>query len=98
MCVSSTRRISHARLGGGTDVLLDRQGRVDDDGLTGARVADQIGATPQVLIDELPEQHDRERTSGSGRIWLTYSPSWRAMTMRCTSFVPSPISRIFWSR
>ena len=25
-------------------------------------------------------------------------PRWRAMTIRCTSFVPSPISRIFWSR
>ena len=27
-----------------------------------------------------------------------YRPRWRAITMRCTSFVPSPISRIFWSR
>jgi len=35
------------------------------------------------------------------RTWLGgtgQSPRWRAMTMRCTSFVPSPISRIFWSR
>ena len=97
MCVSSTRRISHARLGGGTDVLLDRRGRVDDDGLTGARVADQIRATAQVLIDELPEQHDASVPAAPGDL-ATYSPSWRAMTMRCTSFVPSPISRIFWSR
>ena len=28
----------------------------------------------------------------------TYSPSWRAMSIRCTSLVPSPISRIFASR
>jgi hypothetical protein len=27
-----------------------------------------------------------------------HSPRCRAMTIRCTSFVPSPISRIFWSR
>ena len=27
-----------------------------------------------------------------------YSPSWRAMTMRWTSFVPSPISLILQSR
>ena len=27
-----------------------------------------------------------------------YSPRSFAITMRCTSFVPSPISRIFWSR
>ena len=29
---------------------------------------------------------------------LAQSPRCRAITMRCTSFVPSPISRIFWSR
>jgi hypothetical protein len=27
-----------------------------------------------------------------------YNPSCRAITMRCTSFVPSPISSTFWSR
>ena len=39
-----------------------------DGRLTGARVADQIRATAQVFIDELPEQHDPERTSAFGRI------------------------------
>ena len=90
-----------ARLGRGLEVLLDRERRVDDDGVTGGRVADEIRATAQVLIDELPEQHVPERTSAAGRFGPTgalYRPRCRAMTMRCTSFVPSPISRIFWSR
>ena len=29
---------------------------------------------------------------------VAQSPRCRAMTIRWTSFVPSPISRIFWSR
>jgi hypothetical protein len=32
------------------------------------------------------------------QVLAAYSPRCRAMTIRCTSFVPSPISRIFWSR
>ena len=42
---------------------------------------------------------DRSRTAPRcGATAWRYRPRWRAMTMRCTSFVPSPISRIFWSR
>ena len=37
------------------------------------------------------------RLRGAGRR-AGYSPSRRAITRRCTSLVPSPISRIFWSR
>ena len=51
-----------------------------------ACVADQIARAPEILVDELPKVHD------------VGSPRCRAITMRCTSLVPSPISRIFWSR
>ena len=72
---------------GGLEVRLDRERRIDDDGHAGGGVADEVGGAPQVLVDELPEhRHEKGR------------PSLRAITIRCTSFVPSPISRIFWSR
>ena len=58
------------RFGRRLHVLLDGESGVDDNSLTGARVADEIRATAQVLIDELPEQHEAERTTGFGRIWL----------------------------
>ena len=76
------------------DVLLDRERGVDDDSLAGVRVADEIRATAQVLVDELPEE-ERPASSvfGGARARVAV-----AMTIRCTSFVPSPISRIFWSR
>ena len=72
---------------GRLEVRLDRERRIDDDGHAGGGVADEVGGAPQVLVDELPEdRHEKGR------------PSLRAITIRCTSFVPSPISRIFWSR
>jgi hypothetical protein len=40
----------------------------------------------------------RRRRSGCSRRPDAQRPSSLAITMRCTSFVPSPISRIFWSR
>ena len=40
----------------------------------------------------------RERGESGHRRSPSHRPSSRAMTIRCTSFVPSPISRIFWSR
>src|SRR6266567_8031343 len=73
---------THAVLRGGFQVLLDRERRVDHDRL--ARVTDEVRPASQVVVDELTKDH------GSLRC--------RAITMRCTSFVPSPISRIFWSR
>ena len=45
--------------------------------------------------------HDRpagQPGRGADRPALTQSPRCFAITIRCTSFVPSPISRIFWSR
>ena len=40
------------------EVLLDREGRVDDDAVTGTRVADEIRSTPERVVDELREDHD----------------------------------------
>jgi len=38
-------------------VLVDRVGRIDDEGGSGMLVADQVGRTPEVVIDELLEEH-----------------------------------------
>ena len=38
-------------------ILLDRVGRVDDDGNARMFVADDVGATSKVVIDELREEH-----------------------------------------
>jgi hypothetical protein len=46
-------------------VLLDRVGRIDDDGLTGALVADEVGGTAERIVDELREDHDAaDRSTG----------------------------------
>ena len=45
--------------------------------------------------DGRDDQHRRRRLE-PGR--MAHSPRPRAITMRCTSFVPSPISSTFWSR
>ena len=43
------------------EVLLDREGRVDDDGLAGSRIADEIGSAAERVVDELREDHGRAR-------------------------------------
>ena len=40
-------------------VVLDRIGGVDEQGLAGVGVADEVRGAPEVLVDELPEQHRR---------------------------------------
>jgi hypothetical protein len=45
-----------------------------------------------------PRNGPVEGVWGNREVPPRYRPRWRAMTIRCTSFVPSPISRIFWSR
>ena len=82
-------RDAHVTLLGLGQVLLDRVCRIDDHGLTRGLVADQVGRAAEIVIDELPELHGQEPNSGPG--------AWRS-PLRWTSFVPSPISRIFWSR
>ena len=43
------------------EVLLDREGRVDDDGVARSRIADEVGRTPERIVDELREDHGRAR-------------------------------------
>ena len=42
--------------------------------------------------------HGKGAHGGNGCFPRDHKPKWRAITIRWTSFVPSPISRIFWSR
>jgi hypothetical protein len=47
------------------EVLLDREGRIDDHRLARPRIADEVGSTPERVVDELREDHGRaDRTSG----------------------------------
>jgi hypothetical protein len=48
---------AHAAPLGFLEVLLDREGRVDDDGLAGALVADEVRSAPESVVDELREDH-----------------------------------------
>ena len=48
---------AHALLFGRREVRLDRVGGVDQQCLARVGVADEVGGTPEVLVDELPEQH-----------------------------------------
>ena len=41
------------------EVLLDRERRVDDDRLARPRIADEVGSTPERIVDELREDHGR---------------------------------------
>ena len=43
------------------EVLLDREGGIDDDGLAGTRIADEVGSAPERVVDELREDHGRAR-------------------------------------
>ena len=47
----------HALLLGRHQVLLDRVGGVDQQRLARVGVTDEVGGAPEVLVDELPEQH-----------------------------------------
>jgi EAL domain-containing protein (putative c-di-GMP-specific phosphodiesterase class I) len=47
-------------------------------------------------FDDLPARHFADRADLPPG--TAHSPSWRAMSIRWTSLVPSPISRIFASR
>ncbi len=90
VCASRGPLDAHAVCGGRLEVLLDLERRVDDDGDARGTVADQVRGAAQILVHELPEEeHLGEPRRG---------PRCLAITIRCTSFVPSPISRIFWSR
>ena len=48
------------------EVLLDREGRIDDDRVTGTGIADEVGGAAERVVDELREDHGRaDRTTGS---------------------------------
>ncbi len=48
-------------LRGFVEVLLDREGRIDDDGVTGTGIADEVGGAAERVVDELREDHGRAR-------------------------------------
>ena len=59
---------AHAALLAGSQIPLDRVGRVDDDGDACVLVTDDVGATAQVVVDELLEQHGSDASNGCGYI------------------------------
>jgi hypothetical protein len=50
-----------APLRAGIQIPLDRVSGVDDGGDAGLLVADEVRAAAQVVVHELPEQHDQRR-------------------------------------
>jgi alkyl sulfatase BDS1-like metallo-beta-lactamase superfamily hydrolase len=58
---------------GRRQVLLNRERRIDDDRFASRRVADEVGATAEILVDELSKEHEIERTSDRGRYPPTVS-------------------------
>ncbi len=52
---------AHVALVGLGEVLLDREGRIDDDGVTRTGIADEVGRAAQSVVDELREDHGRAR-------------------------------------
>ena len=49
------------------EILVDREGRIDHDRLTGGVVADQVGGTAKIVVDELAKKHETEPNKGSLR-------------------------------
>jgi hypothetical protein len=47
-------------------ILLDRVGRVDEDGDSSVLVSDEVGSTPQIVVDELLEEHERDGSNQHG--------------------------------
>ena len=52
---------AHVALLGFGEVLLDREGRIDDDSVTGTGIADEVGGAAKSVVDELREDHGRAR-------------------------------------
>src|SRR3954451_4607314 len=88
--------------------LLDRGRGICGDRRSGLLVADQVGGTPEVVVDELLEEHERDRSnrrgyiSGSALAWSsssnrqTYQPIASRKTSVCSPFITIPPR--FWSR
>ena len=58
LCVSRTRTIRTPAGGRRRDERLDRIRRIDGDGLARRDVADEVRRAAEVVVDELPEEHD----------------------------------------
>ena len=43
------------------EILLDREGRIDHDRVTGTGIADEVGGAAERVVDELREDHGRAR-------------------------------------
>jgi len=50
------------------EVMLDRICRIDDGGHPGVLVAHDVRSAPEVVIDELLEEHERDASNGCGYI------------------------------
>jgi hypothetical protein len=57
---------SHALLLRRAQVLPDCVGGIDDDRLSRLRIADEIRRAPEVVVDELPEDHAFDRNTDGG--------------------------------
>jgi hypothetical protein len=49
-------------------ILLDGVRRIDENGDSGVLVADEVGTTPQIVVDELLEQHNGDGSNQCGYI------------------------------
>ena len=54
-----------AALLGRLEVLLDRVRRIDEEGLPLTGIADQVGGTAEIVVDELAEEHTPQGNSGT---------------------------------
>ena len=77
MCVSSTRTMRTPASARGLEVRLDRERGVDHDRLARVRVADEVRAAAEVVVDELAEEHARHRNPAApARVGAWASGSW----------------------
>jgi hypothetical protein len=58
----------HVMTPAGIQILLDGVSRVDDYCDLGLLVADKIGRTSEVVVDELLEEHDSDRSNARGYV------------------------------
>jgi len=49
-------------------ILLDRIGRIDDGGHPGVLVAHEVRSAPEVVVDELLEEHECDASNECGYI------------------------------
>src|SRR5205085_11457427 len=50
------------------EILLDRIGGIDEHCHPGVFVTDQVRGTPEIVVDELLEEHERDRSNPRGYI------------------------------